>query len=63
MKTFCTKKWGAEMMTIDKENSAHPPLSKVFKLLFNHEVNMNNKLQSNLVLLSKITKEILFKNL
>ncbi|MFW6272517.1 MAG: bifunctional DNA primase/polymerase [bacterium] len=63
MKTFCTMEWASKMMKIDKENSAPLSLSKVFKLLFNHEVNLNNKLQSNLVLLSKITKEILLKNL
>jgi DNA polymerase III epsilon subunit-like protein len=62
LKKFCTMKWGLEKIkNKDNLNPKFPKLTEVYKLLFNHDINQIHNSQSDVTILAKCIKEILYK--
>jgi DNA polymerase III epsilon subunit-like protein len=62
LEKFCTMKWGFERLkNNDDLNPKYPKLTEVYKFLFNHDINQIHNSQSDVTILAKCVKEILYK--
>lgn len=61
IKKFCTMKWGyKELKNKTNPNPKYPKLTELYEYLFNHSIRQYHNSHSDVVILSKIIKEILF---
>lgn len=62
VKKFCTMKWGHnEFKNNSNPDPKFPKMTELYEYLFNHSVRQYHNSHSDVVILSKIIKEILFK--
>jgi DNA polymerase III epsilon subunit-like protein len=61
IKRFCTMKWGhSQLKNESNPDPKYPKLTELYEYLFNHSVRQYHNSHSDVVILSKIIKEILF---
>lgn len=61
LKKFCTMKWGYNELKKKLESDPkYPKLTELYEYLFNHTIRQYHNSNSDVVILSKIVKEILF---
>lgn len=58
---FCTMKWGQKELAKEDENIKYPKLTELYKHLFNHEITQLHNANSDVIILSKCFKEIVFR--
>ena len=65
LKTFCTMKFGMKLMqkSTGLKRQKYPTLAELYEHLFNHEINQLHNATSDVNLLSKCVKEILYRGL